>query len=96
VILRPHPSFADDELQKKHILYSSKNDSYLHKKLQVHKVNVKKRSNKERRKKEKQERSILFVNIRFIQRKLKFCSEKHNKTSLHSNPLSQVTTVQVR
>jgi len=52
MILRPHPSFAGDELQRKHILYSSKNDSYLHEKLQVHKVNVKKKgSRKERRKK---------------------------------------------
>jgi len=51
MIKRPHPSFADDELRKKHILYCSKNDSYLHEKLQVYKVNVKKRSRKERRKK---------------------------------------------
>jgi len=52
---------------------------------------------KKEKKKRKKERSILFVNIRFIQRKLiKFCGEEHNKLSLHSNPLSQVTTAQIR
>jgi hypothetical protein len=56
----------------------------------------KKKSRKGRNKKNKQERRILFVNIKFIQRKLKFCGEKHNKTSLHPYPLSQVTTVQMR
>jgi hypothetical protein len=69
MILRPHPSFAGDELQKKHLV-SSKNDSYLHEKLQVHKVNVKKMKY-ERTKKEisTKGRSILFVNIRFIKKK---------------------------
>ena len=71
------------------------NDSYLQEKLQVHKVNVKKISTKKKKKKKKK-KTELFVNIKFIQRKLKFCSAKHNNISLHSNPLSQVTTEQMR